>query len=172
MEERDAPLAEEVVEPPFSELMRRWLDEGDQLSERGVTSPTAAAARSATPLGQALSRLRAGVERYRVFVLAGVGLLPLALFTATHQRAAGAIVAAATVSSAPPATGPTPTPPPVVHETAASASKIPVAAHESGVVAPKPRPAARTTAVIAAKPQPHRPHRQRHRHPSGARRAR
>ena len=56
-----------------------------------------------------MARLRPAFDRYRLFVLAGMGLLPLALFMATHRGAAAPAVpmaAVATVSLAPP----TPTP--------------------------------------------------------------
>jgi hypothetical protein len=152
MEDREGSLTEEVVEPPFSDLMKRWLDEGDQLSASEVTSAAAAAAHTEAPLRQALSRLRAGVERYRLFVLAGVGLLPLALFTATHHGAAGAAVAASTVSAAPTATGFAPSPPNAPRGAAVAASRISVAAHETPVAAPTPASAARTTAVGASNP--------------------
>jgi hypothetical protein len=180
MEESDGARSEEVVDPPFSDLMRRWLDEGDRLSESGVTSPTGAAARAEVPFRQALSRLRTGVDRYRLFVLVGVGLLPLALFTATHRGAAEpAAVAASTASYAPVATDRAPSPPPAAQASPSVATSriagvpgVPGVPLEPAVAALKPRPAVRRSALAATKPPPHRPSPRRHRRPSVARRAR
>ena len=178
MEESDGALSEEVVDPPFSDLMRRWLDEGDRLGDGGATSATGAPARAEVPFRQALARLLTSVDRYRLFVLVGVGLLPLALFTATHRGAAGpAAVAASTVSYAPVAVDRAPSPPPAAHVwPSVAASKIagvpgaPGATPESPVAAVNPRPAVRRSALAAPKPPPRRP--SPHRHPSVARRLR
>jgi hypothetical protein len=177
MEESDGARSEEVVDPHFSDLMRRWLDEGDRLSESGVTSSTGAPARDEVPFRQALSRLRTGVDRYRLFVLVGVGLIPLALFTATHRGAAGpAAVVASTAAYAPVTTDRAPSPPPAAHVSpsvaASKISGVPGATPESAVVALHPRPAVRRSALAAPKPPPRRPSQHRHRHPSVARRSR
>jgi hypothetical protein len=169
MEDQERVRAEEAVPPPFSELISRWLDEGERLSEAMSTSRMAAAPCAETPFRQALSRLRAGVAHHRLAVLVCAGLLPLALFLATHHAAPVPVVSAAATSRASIATSPAPSPPrAVVHELAVPAPKAPPAARRVAVAtptvsrsvrkvtvaAPKTPPAARRVAVAVPKTPP------------------
>ena len=115
----DSPvIGESSAEPPFSELISRWLAEGDQLAGAPVASDTAGP-RSAIAKWWAprLERLREIVARHRVLVLAGVGLLPMALFLLTHRSPAPPPVAIAA-----------PAPPPAVHVAAVIAPPAPARA--------------------------------------------
>lgn len=114
MEDNAGAVSEGVAEAPFSELISRWLDEGDRLNENVAVAGTVPASRIDGRLRQTLSRLRELADRYRLFVLAGVGLLPLALLVATHRVAPAPAIAASMVSvipTAPTAASPAPSPP-------------------------------------------------------------
>jgi hypothetical protein len=167
MEDQERALAEEAVPPPFSELISRWLDEGERLSEAMSTSRMAAASRAETPFRQALLRLRAGVAHHRLAVLVCAGLLPLALFLVTHHAAPVPVVSATSLASI--ATGPTPSPtravahelavpapkaPPAPRRVAVAALKVSRAVRKVRVAAPKTLPAARRVAVAVPKRPP------------------
>ena len=83
----------DVSDPPFSEMISRWLDEGDQLHENIAVTPVGTAPNHDRWFHRALALARVGVDRYRVFVLAGVGMIPFVLFVAAHRFASPAIVA-------------------------------------------------------------------------------
>lgn len=116
MEDNAGAVSEGVVEAPFSELISRWLDEGDRLNESVAVAGTAPASRIDGRLRQTLSRLRELADRHRLFVLAGVGLVPLVLLLATHRVAPAPTIAASMVSVIPTApkmrTATSPVPPP------------------------------------------------------------
>jgi len=101
MEDQVGAVAEGAVEAPFSELISRWLDEGDRLDESAAASAKMAPSRTEGPLRAFFRRLQPGIDRYRLFVLAGVGLLPLALFLATQRGAPASPVVASMTSVAP-----------------------------------------------------------------------
>jgi hypothetical protein len=101
MEDQAGPVGEGAVEAPFSELISRWLDEGDRLDESAAASTKAAASRTEGPLRAFFRRLQPGIDRYRLFVLAGVGLLPLVLFLLTQRGAPASPVVASMTSVAP-----------------------------------------------------------------------
>ena len=153
MEDQERALAEEAVAPPFSELISRWLDEGERLSEAMSASRLAAASRAETPFRQGLLRLRAGVAHHRLAVLVGAGLLPLALFLAiqhsTRHEAPSPVVAAPASALA---KRPVPSPPPAaVHELSAAATKVSPIARKA---APQVRPAVRRVAVAVPRTRP------------------
>lgn len=101
MEDQVGAVGEGVVEAPFSEVISRWLDEGDRLDESAAASAKVAPSRTEGPLRAFFRRLQPGIDRYRLFVLAGVGLLPLALFLATQRGAPASSVVASMTSVAP-----------------------------------------------------------------------
>ena len=156
MEDRETALTEDVVVPPFSELISRWLDEGERLSEAMSASKVAAASTAETPFRRALLRLRGGVERHRLAVLVCAGLLPFALFLAaqhsTRRGAPIAVVSPSASSLAPITANPAPSPPRgIVHELAVTVPKAPRAVRGAVVAAPKAPRAARTVAVALPK---------------------
>jgi len=157
VEDTSGASTEGVAGRPFSELISRWLEEGDRLSEAMSTSRGAAVSRAETPLGQALLRLRVGVERHRLSFLVCVGLLSFALFLATHHPHGEPVpvVSASASSLAPIRTSRAPSPPPAgvqeLHELAVAAPKAPPAAREAVVAAPKTPPAVRTATIAAPK---------------------
>jgi hypothetical protein len=150
MEDQETALAEEAIAPPFSELISRWLDEGERLSEAMSASKVAAAWRAETPFRRVLSQMRAGVAHHRLAVLVCAGLLPLALFLAIQHHPT-----APATSLAPIATRPAPSPPPgAVHEPPVAASKVSPVARKAVVAAPKGSPVARRVAVAAPQASP------------------
>jgi hypothetical protein len=111
MEDNERAVSEGVLaDPPFSELMSRWLEEGDRLSENVAATATGPSSPTDGSLRLRLLRLRAVVDRYRLFVLAGVGLLPLVLFMAIQRGAPASAVAASMVSVTPLPANPAPAP--------------------------------------------------------------
>jgi len=147
MEEQNGAPTDGVVATPFSELISAWLDEGDRLDEKAAATAPGPAT-SETPLRRLAARLRPALDRHRLFVLAGAGLIPFLLFTLTHHSSPEATVAlaAAAVAPSPPAAAPIDraiaTELPVATESPV-ATELPVAT-ESPVVeakAPAPRPA-------------------------------
>jgi len=101
MEDQAVAVGEDVVEAPFSELISRWLDEGDRLDEGAAASATVAPARAEGPLRGFFRRLQPAIDRHRLLVLAGVGLLPLVLFLVTQRGASVSPVVASMTSVAP-----------------------------------------------------------------------
>jgi hypothetical protein len=101
MEDQAGAVGEGVVEAPFSELISRWLDEGDRLDESAAATATAAPSRTEGQLRAFFRRLQPGIDRYRLFVLAGVGLLPLVLFLLIQRGAPASPVVASITSIAP-----------------------------------------------------------------------
>ena len=110
MEENAGTVSDGVAEAPFSELVSRWLDEGDRLDENVAAAATGASARVDRPLPRIVSWIREGVARYRLFVLAGVGLLLLPLLMATQRVAPAPAIAASMVAVVPVAASPAPSP--------------------------------------------------------------
>jgi hypothetical protein len=99
MEDTSGP----VIQAPFGEaLISDWLAEGDRLSASAAEIPAPPPA-SESRLRHLLQRLQPVFARHRLFVLAGIGLLPVALIICT-SRSAPAQAPAATVVLAPPAT--------------------------------------------------------------------
>lgn len=165
MQDNESAFTEEAVGPPFSELISRWLDEGDRLSESTSTSRGAAASRAETPFRQTLGRLRAGVAQHRLSVLIGVGLLPLALFLTTqhstrHVTQYERPIPTASVSAGSPTlvmTRRAPSlPPAAVHPLAIATPKAPLPViRKPAVATPKaPRLTIRKTTVAAPKAPP------------------
>jgi hypothetical protein len=101
MEDQAGAVGEGVVEAPFSELISRWLEEGDRLDESAAATATVAPSRTEGPLRAFFRRLQPGIDRYRLFVLAGVGLLPLVLFLVTQRGAPVSAVVASMTPVAP-----------------------------------------------------------------------
>jgi len=101
MEDQAGAVGEGVVEAPFSELISRWLDEGDRLDESAAATATVAPAGTEGPLRAFFRRLQPAIDRHRLFLLAGVGLLPLLLFLVTQRGAPGSPVVASMTSVAP-----------------------------------------------------------------------
>jgi hypothetical protein len=153
MEDQNGAPTDGVAAAPFSELISAWLDEGDRLDEKAAATAMVPAAPE-TPLRRLASRLHPALDRYRLFVLAGVGLIPFLLFTLTHHTAPAATVAMAiaVVAPSPPAT--VPSLPAVAPPMPAAAPINPPVAAESPVVGVK----------AAVRPAPHRHHHTLKRH--------
>jgi hypothetical protein len=160
MEDQSGAPSESVVTAPFSELISAWLDEGDRLDEKALATAAATPPPVETRVGRLFTRLRPALERHRVFVLAGAGLIPFALFALTHRSVAAPapIVAAATVArvatpSAPAlawpeqaqsaATAPSPASAPPSPESAGMCERTEVAPAVLDVRPPEARPAPR-----------------------------
>jgi len=83
MEDTSGPVVQAPFgEGAFSELISGWLDEGDRLSESAAAAPVPPAAESR--LGHAVRYLQPVIQRHRLSVLVGLGLLPLALLLGTR----------------------------------------------------------------------------------------
>ena len=87
MEDTSGP----VIQTPFgegavSELISHWLDEGDRLSA-SAAEIAAPAPPPESRLRRVFQRLQPVVARHRLFVFAGIGLLPLVLILSTQRRA-------------------------------------------------------------------------------------
>jgi hypothetical protein len=95
MEDQNGAPSESVATAPFSELISAWLDEGDRLDEKAIATTAAAPPVIETRARRILTLLRPALDRYRVVVLAAVGLVPFALFALTHRSASVVPVAAA-----------------------------------------------------------------------------
>jgi hypothetical protein len=99
-EEHGAPRS--GVEAPFSEMMRQWLDEGDRLGE-GVSTIGAGGTSTSVPrLQQILESIRELARRHRLILLAGIGMLPLLVFTVAHRIASAPAAQIAAVPERPP----------------------------------------------------------------------
>jgi hypothetical protein len=162
MEETSGAVAEAPLkEAPFSELISLWLDEGERLS---ASAAAALAPKPATEsrVRQVVESLRLIIERHRLFVFVGIGLLPLALILCIY-RGAPAQAAASTIAAPPPvaafprAQSPTPSsapaeaaPAPVPSSVPAQTSPIPAALASAG------------TADVKAAPHRHHHHHRRH----------
>ena len=101
MEDQAGAVGEGAVEAPFSELISRWLDEGDRLDASAAATAAVAPSRIEGPLRAFFRRLQPGIDRYRLFVLAGVGLIPLVLFLLIQRGAPSSPVVASMTSVAP-----------------------------------------------------------------------
>ncbi|HXU63218.1 MAG TPA: hypothetical protein VN962_16050, partial [Polyangia bacterium] len=114
-------------EPQFSDLIDRWLQEGDRLNEQAAAAPAPAA--PATELERwrhrALELGRTVLERHRLELLVAVGLLPLMLFLITQGGGHRAPAVARRVPAAAPR--PTGAPIPPVPRLAAPAPTPPAA---------------------------------------------
>jgi hypothetical protein len=121
MEDQAAP-PDGVAAPAFSELIRDWLDEGDRIDETAAATTAAAPPTTEGRFQRIALRLRPALDRYRLFVLAGLGLIPFALFTLTHHGVAAPALAVSTVSNVP---GRAPVPPSAPEAVAAPSSAVP-----------------------------------------------
>jgi hypothetical protein len=88
MEDQNGAPSDGVAATPFSELISAWLDEGDRLDEKAIATTVSAPPVVETRTRRILALLRPALDRYRVVVLAGAGLIPFALFALTHRSAA------------------------------------------------------------------------------------
>jgi hypothetical protein len=161
MEHQENASAESAGDPLFSDQIRGWLDEGDRLSAEVAASPAVGPPESGR-LPAALRRVWERAARHRLTVMAGIGLLPLALFTATHR--APPVAAASTVAVAAITVPPAPPSPPAVSEPSFSPAEVaspPEAPSPPAAPAPPAAPVARARA-IASKPAP--AHAKRHHH--------
>ncbi|HEY4393531.1 MAG TPA: hypothetical protein VGP64_05695 [Polyangia bacterium] len=103
MEDQEGAPSDRAAAAPFSELVSAWLDEGDRLDETAIATAASSPPALETRARRILALARPVLERYRVVVLAGVGLIPFALFALTHRAtevtvAPGPVVAAATLA--------------------------------------------------------------------------
>src|SRR5579871_3293565 len=81
----------------FSERVALWLDEGDRLDVEVAAAPPAPGEHQPSDQG----RVRRLFARHRLGVVAGMGLLPLALFLSLHRGSAPPSVPAAAIVAAP-----------------------------------------------------------------------
>ncbi len=156
MEETSGAVVDaSLKEPPFSELISVWLDEGERLSASAAAAP-ASGPGTESRLRHVVQRLRPVIERHRLFVLVGIGLLPLALILAAHGGAPVPAAPASTIAAAPPvaASPSVQSPPP----SSAPLQSAPVRAALASAGSPH------------AKPEPHR-HHHHHRHHAGSARS-
>ncbi len=145
MDDRTRKPGEVDEEALFSERVLLWLDQGERLATEAGAPPEEtheeAPAEQPTAKRGSLRRLFA---RHRLGVMAGMGLLPLALFAAMHHGSAAPVVPAAAIVAAPaPATTPAsaaPVPAPVTPAPAAAvATAEPPAAEPEAVDEPSAR---------------------------------
>jgi hypothetical protein len=154
MEPQEGAPAEGAGEPLFSDQIRLWLDEGDRLDAESGSMPIVEVAAAPGRFRRALRRLAEQAARHRLTVMAGVGLLPLALFAATHHPAALPATATATVAVVAAAEASPPPSSPVVHEReviSADAPRDPTVP----VVATPPSPAALVQRHVAKRHHHH-----------------
>src|SRR5690242_18735184 len=95
MEQQDGAPSDGVMAAPFSELISAWLDEGDRLDEKAIATAASVPAPVESLGRRIFTFLRPALERYRVLVLAGAGLIPFGLFALTHRSAAAPVPVAA-----------------------------------------------------------------------------
>jgi hypothetical protein len=148
-------------ESPFGELISEWLDEGDRLSASAaaVAAPSSAAE---SRLRHVLQRVQPVFARYRLLVLAAIGMLPLTLILGTHRRApaqpptATVAVAMPVVALAGHESRPVPSP-------QAQSAPVPMLTWAATAMA---RPASAALASAGAEPTatPHRHHHHHHHH--------
>lgn len=99
MESTEPQIALPTAEPApaqvvFSELIDRWLREGERLHEAASNDGSVAAGRDADPVpdgwrARTAELWRTILERHRLEALVAVGLLPLMLFLVLQGHAAG-----------------------------------------------------------------------------------
>ncbi len=130
------------AEPVFSDLIDRWLNEGDRLNEAAGTADPSAPGDSPTQLDgwkwRARELVGAAMGRYRLPTLVGIGLVPLALMLLVAGRGEPRV-----------------SPPPVQAAQAAPAAPPPravLAEPPMTVLAPRPVPAV-SVAALRAKPE-------------------
>jgi hypothetical protein len=146
---KDAPLVESPFgESPFGELIGLWLDEGERLSASAAAAP-APNPGSESRFRQVLQHLRPVIERHRLFVLVGLGLLPLALILCLH-RGAPAQAAASMIAAPPPVAAPPSAQSAAPSSARAQAPSAPVALARAG------------SADVKAPPSRHHHHHRRH----------
>ncbi len=170
-----------VLKAPFGKLISDWLDEGDRLSASAAAAPAPASA-TESRLRHVIRRLSPVIERHRLSVLVGMGLLPLALVLCLHRAAPASIALSSAAALPDPAGDPVANP--------AVDPIVPVGSHGEGLMsrgaeltlmssagthaapamtaptlAPTPPRAALASARSAA---PHRHHHHHHTHPHAA----
>jgi tetratricopeptide (TPR) repeat protein len=167
VEGRHLDSVNDAGDAPFSDLISRWLDEGERLSEMGEAVAAAAGLPAERRLPAALARVRSKAERHRTatFVFAvtlSVGAIGLARGFMHGVLAAGApaaeapLTVTATVTAAAPTPTPTPTPPPTLPPPTPAAVAVaipapaPVAVPE--VVEPEPEEVVEPTSSAATAP--------------------
>ncbi|HLK89937.1 MAG TPA: hypothetical protein VKZ18_08585 [Polyangia bacterium] len=135
MEDPKRPPVQGSNDALFSERVALWLDEGDRLDVEVAAAPPAPGEHQPSDQG----RVRRLFARHRLGVVAGMGLLPLALFLSLHRGSAppsvpAAAIVAAPASITPPSQPIAPAPAAVAPSAAAVASPAaPVAIAESPV---------------------------------------
>lgn len=122
MEPQEGAPAEGAGDSLFSDQIRLWLDEGDRLDEKAAATSAAVPAAVEGRLRRIVRRLRPGLDRYRVVVLAGLGLIPFFLFALTQHGPPAPALAVSSVSNIP---APPPAPPPLPEAAAAPAPAAP-----------------------------------------------
>jgi hypothetical protein len=156
-----APFGESPFgESPFGELISAWLDEGDRLSASAaaLVAPSAAAE---SRFRHVLQRLQPVFARHRLLVLAGIGLLPVALILSMY-RGASAQPPAATVALAAPVARPAAVEPRPAAQSA-PAPALALASIATAIATPAPASLARAgSADSKAAPNQHHHHHHHH----------
>ena len=170
MEDTSGPVIQTPFgESPFGELISHWLDEGDRLSASAADIPAPAPATEGR-VRDFIHRLQPMMARHRLFVFAGIGLLPLVLILSTKRGAPP--VSAATVALALPVAAP-------ATSEARPAPGAPVHPALAPMPTPTPSSAATTTPAAAtlasagspewrAAPPRHHHHHHHHHHAESA----
>jgi hypothetical protein len=161
-----APAASQAPPEPeqqLSELIDRWLQEGDRLNDQAATAdlPAPPLSRRDDWRERALELGRTVLDRHRLELLVGVGLLPLMLFLIAqpgrHHQAPPAPPARVAVARPAPHPAPAPAKPILLSEgllrqcTAGPPLRTPAPARQP--VAHRHKPAARRTAHAAPPPK-------------------
>jgi hypothetical protein len=135
MEDRTRTPNETGNDALFSERVRLWLDEGERLEAEAAAAPEAAQQQGPAPAE--LGPVRRLFARHRLGVLAGMGLLPLALFAALHRGSVPPVPPVAIGAASAPVTAPVPpAPAPPAAPAPGDAPPPAVAAVEPGVAEP------------------------------------
>jgi hypothetical protein len=145
-------------EAPFSDLINRWLDEGDRISEVARAGAVGQRHHKERPLLELLRELRAKADRHRfavVFVAVTLSAVAVASMRAVSHAVlkTTATVAAERPSPPAPLAAPSPPPQPVVAALPAVAPAAPPAPTDEPTPAgdpPAPKPVGATTAIVPA----------------------
>jgi hypothetical protein len=160
MEETSGAVADTPLkEAPFSDLISLWLDEGERLSASAAAAPAPKLA-TESRVRQVVEYLRPVMERHRLGVLVGIGLLPLVLILCIY-RGAPAQAAASTLVAPPPVAASTLVAPPPVAASPSAPSPAPFIDHAQASPSPAALASAGATDVTVA---PHRHHHHHRRH--------